>query len=95
MGILDLLTTQGSTLSAHDGATPPINPLTTKNSGLHAKGNGAAGYSLDGALKAEVVKAYNEYEDGVPNTIPQPSTLDLNGKKPKSYTHPEKGTTYP
>lgn len=95
MGILDLLKTGGSTLSAHDGATPPINPLSTKDSGLHAKGSGAAGYSLDGGFRAEVSKAYNEYEDGVPNPLPQPSTLDLNGKRPKGYIHPEKGTTYP
>ena len=95
MGILDLLKTGGSNLSKHDGATPPTNPLTLKTSKLHAQADGQAGYSLDGASRGEVSRAYNAYEDGTINTLPQPSGLDLNGKTPAGYTNPETGQTYP
>ncbi len=95
MGLQDLLKTKGSKWSKHDGATPPTNPLVEKTSGLHAKPDGKAGYSLDGGQSQEVKKAYNEYEDGVANIIPQPSKLDLNGQRPKGYTNPETGQTYP
>lgn len=95
MGLQDLLKTKGSDLSKHDGATPPTNPLATSTSGLHAKPDGKAGYSLDGGQSQEVKKAYNEYEDGVANIIPQPSKLDLNGQRPKGYSNPETGQTYP
>lgn len=95
MGLQDLLKTKGSDLSKHDGATPPINPLAEATSALHAKPDGEAGYSLAGGNSADVKKAYNEYEDGVANIIPQPSKLDLDGKKPKGYSNPETGQTYP
>lgn len=81
MSLLKKLTTEGSNYSKHDGAQPPINPLATKQSKLHADGD-QPGYSLDGAGAAIVINDYGNYEDGVNNTIPQPSTLDLNGKIP-------------
>lgn len=95
MGLQDLLKTKGSDLAKHDGTTPPINPLAQTTSGLHAEPDGTAGYSLAGGNAADVTKAYNEYEDGVTNIIPQPSKLDLDGKKPKGYSNPETGQTYP
>lgn len=84
MGLLDMLTTQGSNLSAYDGATPPTNPLATQQSKLHADG-GAPGYSLNGANSNLVTTQYNGYEDGTPNQIPLPSQLDLNGITPSQY----------
>jgi len=98
MGLQDRLSLKGSTLSAHDGATPSINPLAMKSSKLHAYSNGGKtepGYSLDGGFAGDVITAYNRYEDGVINNPPSPSSLDLNGKKPKGYTNPETGATYP
>lgn len=84
MGLLDMLTTQGSNLSAYDGANPTVNPLATQQSKLHADGN-APGYSLNGANANLVTTQYNGYEDGTPNQIPLPSQLDLNGNTPVQY----------
>ncbi len=84
MGLLDMLTNQGSNLSAYDGAQPPVNPLATQQSKLHADGN-APGYSLNGANANLVTTQYNGYEDGTPNQIPLPSQLDLNGVMPSQY----------
>jgi hypothetical protein len=84
MGLLDKLTTQGSNLSAYDGNNPPVNPLATQQSKLHADGN-APGYSLDGANANLVTTQYNGYDDGTPNQIPLPSQLDLNGIAPVQY----------
>ena len=95
MGLQDLLKTKGSKWTKHDGATPPTNPLATSTSGLHAQPSGQAGYSLAGGGATAVKKAYNEYEDGVNNPIPQPSKLDLNGQRPKTYINPETGQSYP
>ena len=79
-----MLTNQGSNLSAHDGANPPVNPLATQQSKLHADGN-APGYSLNGANANLVTTQYNGYEDGTPNQIPLPSQLDINGTTPAQY----------
>jgi len=95
MGILDLLRDKGSELSKHNGATPPTNPLSSKLSKLHSTTDGLAGYSLNGAFQGEVNQAYHQYDDGQINALPQPSNLDLNGKQPKGYKHPETGVTYP
>lgn len=86
MGIKDLLLDplKGSNLTAYNGATPSINPLATKSSKMHAFGD-TAGYSLNGAYSSEVNKDYQAYLDGVPNNLPQPSQLDLNGKTPSQY----------
>jgi hypothetical protein len=82
MGLLDKLTTgQGTPFSVDNGKTPPINPGATKQSKLHADG-GQPSYSLNGSNFIDVNAAYNEYRDGVPNILPQPSRLDLNGIKP-------------
>jgi hypothetical protein len=76
MGLLDMLTNQGgSSLSAYDGATPPINPLATQQSKLHADGTQAS-YSVSGANFNTVNPQYQSYLDGVPNNLPQPSVLD-------------------
>lgn len=84
MGILKKLQTGGSNLTAYDGSTPSTNVGATKSSKLHADG-GLPGYSLDGANASDVIAAYNAYLDGVPNPLPQPSLLDLNGKSPSRY----------
>jgi len=84
MGLLNKLQTAGSNLTAYDGATPTVNVGATKLSKLHANGN-LPGYSLDGSSASDVKAAYTAYLDGVPNPLPQPSTLDLNGQQPKKY----------
>ena len=84
MGLLTKLTTEGSNLSKYDGATPPVNPLATKQSKLHADGN-QPGYSLDGSDFSDVNSAFQQYNDGVNNILPQPSQLDLNGTTPPRY----------
>jgi hypothetical protein len=81
MGLLDQLKKTGSPFSSGNGATPSINPGATKQSKLHADGSQPS-YSLTGANAAIVTKAYTEYNDGYNNALPQPSQLDLDGKKP-------------
>lgn len=83
-GLLDKLQKEGSLLTAYNGITPPTNIGATKLSKLHAFDN-TPGYSLDGNYTSEVVAAYNSYLDGVANSLPQPSQLDLNGKTPSKY----------
>lgn len=95
MGLQDILLKKGSAYTKHDGATPTVNPLATQASTLHASLAGSPGYSLDGATFSAVNTAFNQYDDGINNVIPQPSQLDLNGKIPTKYANPEKGTTYP
>lgn len=84
MGLLDKLQQQGTPFSTGNGATPNINIGATKLSSLHANGN-QAGYSLDGSNSSAVISAFNQYNDGVNNVLPQPSQLDLNGKSPVTY----------
>jgi hypothetical protein len=84
MGLLSKLLTGGSNFTLWDGSDPAINLLSTKQSPLHAK-NDQPGYSLDGSNASTVITAYGEYVDGVINAIPQPSQLDLNGRKPSAY----------
>lgn len=81
MGLLDMLTTQGTPLSYTNGATPPTNTLATQQSTLHADGN-AAGYSLNGTDFQTVNASYQQYNDSVVNFLPQPSQLDINGQRP-------------
>ena len=86
MGLLDMLTTQGTPFSAApNGTTPPTNMGATQQSQLHADGN-QPGYSLDGSDFTTVNAAYQQYVDGTPNTLPKPSVLDLDGKAPKPYS---------
>lgn len=83
MGLFDKLTQGGTPFSiTGNGSTPNTNPLATKQSLMHAKGN-LASYSLNGANKLIVNQQYQQYVDGVPNLLPNPSTLDINGVNPK------------
>lgn len=85
MGLLNKLQTAGSNLTAFNGSDPIPNPGSTKSSKLHAFGD-TAGYSLNGTFTTDVNAAYNAYLDGVPNPLPQPSQLDLNGKDQPKYS---------
>ena len=76
MGLLNQLTTVGSSYTMHNGNTPPTNPLATQQSQL------LNGYSLNGAAAPLVISQHAAYEDGVTNPLPLPSTLDLNGAPP-------------
>jgi hypothetical protein len=85
MGLLDMLTKgwtknpQGSTYAAQpNGATPPTNPLSTKQSNLHydvAKND--MGYSTVGANAGTVGTQYAQYRDGVVNPLPPSSLLEF------------------
>ena len=81
-----MLLTQGSPYTAApNGQTPSINPLATQQSTLHADG-AAPGYSLNGSDFSDVNSAYQQYNDGVVNFLPQPSNLDRNnGFTPSQY----------
>ena len=81
MGLLNLLTGQGSVLSYGNGQTPAVNQGATQQSKLHADGN-QPGYSLDGSDFADVNNAYQLYNDGSGNFLPLPSNLDINGINP-------------
>jgi hypothetical protein len=83
MGLLDKLTTVGSSLTAHNGNNPPINPLSTQQSKLHADGD-TPGYSLNGAQLDTVSTQFNAYDDGITNPLPLPSQLDMNGLTPST-----------
>jgi len=88
MGLLTKLTSgtpgSGSPLSYGNGQTPTINPGATQQSRLHTNGN-QPGYSIDGSEFTTVNPAFQSYNDGVSNTLPQPSLLDLNGQTPPQY----------
>lgn len=81
MGLIDTLLNQGSPYSYGNGTTPPTNQGATQFSRLHARGN-LPGYSLSGDYFSTVNSAYQAYNDGVGNILPQPSLLDINGAKP-------------
>lgn len=76
MSLLNKLQTQGSQLSAANGGPIAINPLATKQSKLHADGS-APGYSVDGSNQSSVNNSYQQYNDGVVNTLPQPTQLEI------------------
>jgi len=84
MGLLTKLQTAGSTFSIANGGQVATNPLATQQSKLHADGN-APGYSVNGANASLVNSQYQQYVDGAPNILPQPSQLDLNGSTPSQY----------
>jgi hypothetical protein len=86
-GLKGLLENNGSVLAYNatpltptNGNTPSINPLSTRQSKLHAfgEGNGQPGYSIDGSQYSEVSPQYNSYVDGDTNILPDPTSLDLN-----------------
>lgn len=81
MGLIDKLLNDGSPYSYQNGGTPPVNPGATQQSKLHANGD-APGYSLNGAWYGEVNAAYQAYNDSIPNPLPRPSRLDMNGQIP-------------
>lgn len=84
MGLLDKLTTAGTPYSYNNGTTPITNPGAATLSKLHTDGN-LPGYSLDGSDFSTVNSAFQQYNDGVNNILPQPSQLDLNGQTPTQY----------
>jgi hypothetical protein len=86
MGLLNKLTTAGSSLSYGNGTTPSVNPGATTLSKLHADGN-QPGYSVDGSDFTTVNNAFQQYNDGTNNILPQPSQLDLNGVTPPQYVN--------
>jgi hypothetical protein len=100
MGIKSKFNSQGSvfaygatTATPTNSTTPsigqPQSVLATNQSSLHASLNSAPGYSLIGnnASTAQTTNAaYTSYLDGVPNNLPNPSTLDLNGS-PSQFTN--------
>lgn len=81
MGLKDMLLNQGSPYSYGNGTTPATNQGATQQSKLHADG-ATPGYSLDGSDFSDVNSAYQSYNDGVVNFLPQPSSYDINGLKP-------------
>jgi hypothetical protein len=84
MGLLDKLTTTGTPYSYNNGTTPITNPGATTLSKLHVDGNQPS-YSINGTNFADVNTAFQAYNDGVNNILPQPSQLDLNGTTPSKY----------
>lgn len=84
MGLLNKLTTAGTPYSYNNGTTPITNPGATSLSKLHVDGN-QPGYSVDGSNFSNVNAAFQAYNDGVNNILPQPSQLDLDGATPSQY----------
>ena len=83
MGLQKKLLNDGSVFSKFNGQTVPTLQGSTNRSELHASADGIPGYSLTGFQKSLVNRQYQNYDDGVPNLLPQPSELDLQGIKPK------------
>lgn len=73
MGLLNKLTVNGSVLSPANGGNIIPNPLVSSTSPLHNE------YSITGVGAASVNSAFQQYNDGVTNILPQPSQLDLGG----------------
>lgn len=89
MGILSKLIDDGSEYSIYTsyGISPansniPINPLATKQSNLHYDSETQKeGYSVLGneaSHAQDTIQNYANYKDGVLNSIPQPTNLELN-----------------
>jgi hypothetical protein len=77
-GLLVKLTTLGSPYSISNGQTPNINPLATQQSTLHYdKKTNSEGYSVNGKLFSITNNNYALYLDGITNTVPLPSSLDI------------------
>tara|TARA_B100000927_G_C16310284_1_gene407116 strand:- start:237 stop:581 length:345 start_codon:yes stop_codon:yes gene_type:complete len=81
-GLKNKLETEGSNFTKLSGGDGQINVGATKASKLHGTQTGEAGYSIDGAFTGDVNDAFQAYDDGVINQLPQPSGLDLNGVAP-------------
>lgn len=80
MSLLNKLTQNGSPLSIANGGTVAVNPLATQQSKMHDS------YSINGANASIVNSQFQQYVDGAPNVLPQPSQLDINGLTPPKYT---------
>jgi hypothetical protein len=97
MGLQSKLQTQGSVYaygaapsSPTTGNSTPNGPqsiLVTNQSPLHASVVGTPGYSLNGDFYSQVNNNYQQYLDGTPNILPQPSSEDLNGVPPTIANH--------
>lgn len=72
MGLLNKLTLNGSQLSPANGGGIAVNPLVTSLS-LHND------YSINGNNFSAINNAFQQYNDGKTNVLPQPSQLDLGG----------------
>jgi hypothetical protein len=84
MGLLQKLTLGGgSLLSQANGGPITPNPLVASTSPLHNE------YSITGVGAAVVNTAFQQYNDGVTNILPQPSQLDIGSVIPPSnkYTN--------
>ena len=92
MGLLDKLTTDGSSLTINDGNTPLTNPLATGTS-IHSDGTPDNSYSLNGSNASAIGNLVSQYEDGITNPLKLPSNLDLQGLTPPQYLNnlPEGG----
>ncbi len=105
MGILDRLTQLATTSEAKsyspNGSTYapnyivagalPKSKLAGEESPLHATKNGEEGYSLNGNNESDVRALYNEYDNGMSNTLPKPSKL--NDPQSTEYNDLQLGTT--
>lgn len=77
-GILSRFKKDGSGLSAYDGKTPPIIIFATKQSPMLAP------YSIGGP-DLGATAAYQTYNDGANNPIPQPTQLSMGAVTPPQY----------
>ena len=76
MSLLNILRNQGSTLSRLNGGSAPFQELATKESKMHGSGI-KEGYSVDSSFAATVSSFFKRYDDGVSNSLPIESRLDL------------------
>jgi|TARA_R110000803_G_C11946245_1_gene317142 hypothetical protein len=94
MSLKDQLLQKGSNGTKWDGAQPPQNVGTTKQSLLHADGgNEKYGYSTGGDYFPQVNDAANSYDNGNSFPLPIPSQLDMaNGAKINApqYNHKQR-----
>lgn len=79
MGIKNMLETQGSPFAAEkNGGAIATNPLATKQSPLHYNPTTQQpGYSVDGTNQSAVNAEFIKYNDGMPNTLPPSTKLEM------------------
>jgi len=78
MGILSRFTTEGSGLTAYNDTTPPTIIFATAQSPMLAP------YSIGGPENG-VIAAYQTYNDGANNPVPQPTQLSMGAVTPPQY----------
>jgi len=76
MALLNILKSQGSVLSRLNGNAAPAQLLATKQSAMHGFGT-KEGYSVDSSFASIVNFYFRRYDDGVNNSLPIESRLDL------------------